>query len=759
MPASSPDPVRVLLAGFGVVFALGLALIAWAGRDTNPPILVEPEVEVPSDELARIDAGTDDAERSVGAIAAVDFVAGADPLVGADNSATPLRTSVGVPHTWREALRPYDVRTGGGFETFDVLWFAADGERREHRSDDALAAAAFATDALITVVVPGFAPRVTTGAAVAGASDEQRRLPLHPTSTVRVELEPGATWDPQLSLALLTSKNAEAMNAIRRGPELEFDVFADHLRELLDDGTSDMRRSTLIATLRTTPYFEPVTSLAARRRTDWGSAPYLAPFGISKAYGGLVLPVVVEDFAVIGPLAVLIVADAPVDLVRRVGVEVVAEFRTFAHRGFMCEDGDDVTVYVRPGPAGGYFGRLPFAASDAQFDSKFRTKAKNPWASVRTTSARDGVVVSDSPIELAVDGTFEWRGARPGLHRLVARWSEPGGVVAFCDVEFEVAAGEFVDLGVLAPTPNTVVRTHMRFVDRDGIELEDFAARLYGFELDGRLEGANSILEVFADDQPIIDVVTFTADRTTLELRGLPVGALGLRPLALRLPPTSGEAWAVATSFAATPFTPIDGAAIDVDVPIEIEAQVSVRLQVPLEGDLYAPGIHYTGAALRRSTGDNRYFAFTWSNAGYSEVELELPVGDWEIHVAATTPRTHPVHPNAVWHASTTLRLDPGPPVERVLRVAPGATLRATGSALAFRHVDLDPDLAAVLEVMYVAVPVDFPGFSALHRRAHADEDGIFTFEHLAPDVDYEMSSSGVGFTTGRSGSIQTLLD
>ncbi|QDU83234.1 hypothetical protein Pla163_03320 [Planctomycetes bacterium Pla163] len=752
MPASSPDPVRVLLAGFGVVFALGLALIAWAGRDTNPPILVEPVVEQPSDDIVRIDADADDRAGTDVATPAADLVAGADPRAGG----AAARTTVGALHTWRDAFQPYDVRTDRTFETFRVLWFAADGERRVHAPDEALAADALAPGALIAVVVEGFAPRVTTGAAVAQASEVDRRLQLHPTSTVRIELEPGAPWAPELAHAVVASRHARPLEGLREPtPRAErLEDFADHLRELLDESTDAMRCSTLLANLRESAFFAPVTSLTPGRRPEWGEAPFLAPFGIARRQGELELPALFEDVVVAGPLGIRVVANGPVDLVRDVGSDAVAELGRHVQRGFHCDDGDDVTVYVRAGAVGGYFGRLPYGATDAQFDAKYRARPKHWWQSVRPPVLRDGSVVDGSPIELAADGSFEWLSTRPGMHRLVARWSEPGGVVAFCDLEFDVAAGEFVDLGVLAPTPSTVVRTHMRFVDREGVELEDLTARLYGFELDGRIDGANSVLEVFADDQPLVDVVTFTADRTTVELRGLPTEELGLRPLVLRLPPTVGEDWAVATSFAATPFTPVVGAVVDVDVPIEVEAQIHVRLQVPLEGDLFAPGIHYTGAALRRATGDDRYFAFTWNDAGYSEVEFDLPAGEWEILVAAATSRAHPVHPSEVWYASTMLRLEPGPPVERILRVAPGATVVATAAALGARGADLGMDEEVASTMHHEVTPVDFPGFSALVRRVRANEDGEFVIEHLAPGTEYEVRTNGRRFWSGRSGSI-----
>lgn len=743
------EPVRFLLVGFALLALIGLGLVLWAARDTNPPVLV---VDEPSSEIARIAAH--DGWSFAPASAAESARESGPDLVPTSDATTAdaprARASLGAGERWSAALRPIDFYALRPIDDFEVVRIDADGSRHRFDADDPIELAGLAAETLLVVRAEDRLPRFVLWGGVVSATDVQRRLRLLPRGGLRIEAE-GPTDAGHLSHAVRVESLGLFGWLERAGPRsrADFDRFAADLDALLAPGSAAPARAEALARARAFPLFDAVVALGEEPIRGFSAPHYASPFGRVEVQTPGPLPIAIDAVAARHGYMVQLTSPTPVALVAVQGEEPslpgTREASSFAPR----DTNGWATLYLRASGFASFSGQLPFDAREALvFAGTQHDEETWYWnTGLATTPA----------------GLFHADGVRLGQQRVLARWTEPSGDVSFCDRRFELE-GRHVDLGALVPDVEAELRIVPVLRGIDGEPRPELARQLAGTNVVFRLDRLNErwglppsifhyISSANEDTTRRLDRFELLIEREALVVRGLPSRVFSITLEGLELPPHLADDWRL---------QPLDGAptanltagACEVELPIVVEPRALLRVKVPLEGSLFAPGIRYTGCASRElSDGERvaRTFDFRWVDAELSSrADVELTSGIWDVTVAARTPTDHPNHPDEVWYARTQVAFGAFDEREVVLGVEPSAAAVLSPEFLEANGVD-DAGAAWVR-------PRDrgLERLEATSGRLELEDGGDLVVRDLVPDTRYVLVSglqSVIEFVTGGPGS------
>lgn len=724
MDPARTDPLRLLFACFGALGAIALALVVWAGRDTNEPrLVVEPEPEgIPRIEVEQpwsfAPGGGTATTRT--AEAAIDLVDGGTGFTEAE------RVAVGSYATWDEAIDVVDVTDERTIEAARLAHIGTDGVRTVLELGDAIEPELLGRWDLLVVDADGYLPRLFEVRALLSADEEDRRVHLTPPVTVRIEYDESLRWPTTLKSVRVRSMIAGRAQGM--GGAGDFAQFRANFRSLVDPSLDADERSRLLKPLRRTPWFKPVTQPGEGGTEAFARCAATLPFGVVEIGPGSP-PVAIEGFGTPGSVDVQLVASSPV----RVGVDGQF-FGSDAHEavarvGGHCMPGGTMVLTVRTTAHGSYSAFLPFGARDARVLA---------WDFA--DDAHETVIGGTAPSVDERTGEVRQEGTLPGHKRLSARWTEPNGDLVFSANHFEVLPGGHVALGTLGASPVTELLVEPRIVDPSGRPIDAIQGLLDTGHVSLRIPevtGRTGFV-LFGLDLPL-------SGRVPL-VRGLPEGQYTLDVVHLVLPPALTGRWDLVPPTEPT-VVEVTGGSVRVELPIVVRARADLTVTVPLEGSLYAPGINYAGVALNTQTEEVVPVLFRWVDAmSHSVANVPLTGGTWDVVVAARTPADHPNHPGEVWYAERRVTLADFAAQEVTLDVAPGAAARMSDEG------------AEPLPLSVATVPTHAGLKTLEHTKGAFVWDGSqYLAGGLAPGTEYALrlpNGRSIQFTTGASGSV-----
>jgi len=371
-----------------------------------------------------------------------------------------------------DLLRPRIEGSDAPLLDFEVVAIASDGTRREAASHEPVLTRDLAIGGVLVVSATGACPRFVDAAWLAARRGFEDGLPVDlplaaaATLVVHVAEPPAGRRRPDTFLLAPTEPFFGAA-VLRSGDPSTRAPFASHeerlaaLRRLAASTASDPSAASTestepaatperaradLALARSDPAWsailEPAADPAAGPTTRTFATPWLARHLQGADTGRVVFDLVPANT----PVVLYVPWHLPLRLDAHAALfaAIDAAFGRLATEALVLAPGQVLELAVGHEELAGFTGRLPAGAGA-------------PWYVAHSLSIRSerrnasGSATAGLPIvPIAENGVFERRDLVPGSHTIEAHWTESGGVTRIARRTFDLAPGEFEDLGELA---------------------------------------------------------------------------------------------------------------------------------------------------------------------------------------------------------------------------------------------------------------------------------------------------------------------
>jgi hypothetical protein len=719
---ASPRSHFVLAAALAVT-----ALLVWLAFSSG-----DGRVDIERRGLSGPTTGTEGAAPS-GPLAPTDVAELAAPESAAVNPARreatePAAANAAAGLRFDELLRPRFEFASEPLDEFDVLVIAPDGSQRVAAARDLVLERDLEAGGLLVVRAPRACPRFLDAARLAAiassavapraARPEPLDLPLAAAASLVVEVTapPEGRARPDTFVLAGAPSSRETRTFIRSEmPDLEDAESRAAGRAALRDLASgaldaDARRSALVRA-RSAAEYADATEPAVDPTRPADELGFLAPWLDRYVRDGTSARLVLEPVPANTDLSLHVPWHEALSIAPHAPpfARIDAQCGRLGTSPFQIPSGQVEELTVAHETLGGFRGRLPVEAGTPWLVSHGFSLQYNEANSSGSASVGLGALV------VAPDGSFECLDALAGSHSVAAQWREPDGVTRYGRRAFELAPGEFLDLGELSNMGDGRLTVVARFATDDGADALPSGRAFESLQVYADLRPQN------APHGPNVARLVLRHGHTTVVDRLAPGSyALHVRGTQRMAPATRADAPAAldeafVDDWLANTVLPEPGIVV-VDAPIvapvelapdaHLELGIAVaetgvcRLDVAVEPHLCIPNLRVCAWFVRRDGQDVRVQeAFGWEglpgSRGRATSATTLPLGEWTVVTLLELPGSAEIRP--LHHVALDRVVVSGSdPVELRPVLEPSAALRFQGRAsrhlsyAEFPHWDLD---------------------------------------------------------------------
>lgn len=455
------------LAAGAVLFVVGAVLVGWLVG--GPADSLNFERPGPNEASGESDA----AEPQQPALAGATVDDGTWGLAPGESKreAAPASAGTRIAARLSELLSPRRAGSRDALVDYRVAMIASDGTRRDVRPDDPVDVSDIVSGGLWIIEADGLCARWLASGEVPKwlslGHEEPLALELSPQATVVVHVEATPPGRVPIEAIELTAESVDDEyfpgpdgNFVRVTPATRQErlaVFAG-LRDLLEPTLTRDRRRAVLAALFAHP--ELLRNVDAQSPT---AAGVLAPW-CERHSARPVADVTFTNVPAIAAVEVVVACSDTLEF----DAHMRRDHPTHALLGRLrsallpLAPGATVEIGIFYVPFGRVTGRLP---DDAHLPAKF-TLLHRFRARTDSGVADHRALASDPRID--DERTFTWPALPPGNYVINAEWRGPGSNQNFVEREFDVVAGETVDLGVLFAPLEGALTILPRFVNEDG---------------------------------------------------------------------------------------------------------------------------------------------------------------------------------------------------------------------------------------------------------------------------------------------------